>query len=726
MPKDQALGMTGARQLLRRCGSMVRCVRCRASARQARVGKVDPVIVPYVRSIALCLIVGLVPVVAAGEQTYPGAEWEQSNPADVGLNADLLHQARDYALSGGGSGMITRHGRLVVLWGDVAERYDLKSTSKSIGGIALGLALKDGRVTLDDAAVDYHPDFGLPPESNRDSGWIEQVTLRHLATQTAGFEKPGGYGRILFQPGTMWLYSDAGPNWLAECLTLVYRQDMRDLLFSRVFTPIGITDDDLRWRRNQYRDHEIQGIVRREFGSGVSANVDAMARIGLLYLREGRWGETQILSSEYVHECGTTDKRVVGLPEHDADAGHGNASDHYGLLWWNNADGKIAGLPRDAFWSWGLYDSLIVVIPSLDIVASRAGRSWERSPGAAHYDVLEPFLKPIAQSVVDTKSAAETTRGGRRILGIDWAPRETIRRAAQGSDNWPLTWGDDDALYTAYGDGRGFEPFVDHKLSLGLARITGGPENFQGVNLRAPTAEQTGDGARGMKASGMLMVDGTLYMLVRNADHAQLAWSEDRGRNWTWADWKFTVSFGCPTFLNFGTNYAGARDEFVYVYSFDSDTAYDAADRLVLARVPAASITDRSAYEFFAGVGESSAARWTREVRDRGGILERPGLCYRCGVTYDAPIGRYLLAMLPGGDTRHAGGLAVFEAPEPWGPWTAVFATDAWDVGPGESASFPTKWISADGRTVHMVFSGDDAFSVRRGTLTLSNEHDDR
>ena len=45
-----------------------------------------------------------------------------------------------------------------------------------------------------------------------------------------------------------------------------------------------------------------------------------------------------------------------------------------------------------------------------------------------------------------------------------------------------------------------------------------------------------GDGAEGRKASGMLMVDGVLYMWVRNAGNAGLAWSSDRGRSWTWSD----------------------------------------------------------------------------------------------------------------------------------------------------------------------------------------------
>src|SRR3954470_15703450 len=87
------------------------------------------------------------------------------------------------------------------------------------------------------------------------------------------------------------------------------------------------------------------------------------------------------------------------------------------------------------------------------------------------------------------------------IKQILWAPKETIVRQARGSDTWPLTWADDDALYTAYGDGNGFEPFVKEKLSLGLAKITGAPPDFAGANLSSPTAEAVGNGKSGRKAS---------------------------------------------------------------------------------------------------------------------------------------------------------------------------------------------------------------------------------
>jgi CubicO group peptidase (beta-lactamase class C family) len=686
---------------------------------------------------------------ADADDVWPVPKWSTAKPEDAGLDAARLAQAREYALSGGGAGYITRGGKLVMSWGDAKKRFDLKSTTKSIGVTALGLAIGDGKLDLSDLARERHPSFGVPPESNAAAGWLDKITLKHLATQTAGFEKPGGYGKLLFEPGTEWAYSDGGPNWLAECVTLAYRRDLDLLMFERVFTPLGISRGDLVWRANSYRPHEIDGIARREFGAGISANVDAMARIGYLYLREGRWQDKQILPPEFVRQAAAVAPEVAGLPVVKPQD-YGKASNHYGLLWWNNADGTLPGVPRDAFWSWGLYDSLIVVIPSLDIVASRAGASWKRD-GGDHYDVLKPFLAPIAAAA---KTAGEGKRSGANgdadrferkavssksaparkdkqplpapypssavIRRIEWAPASTIARRARGSDNWPLAWGDDDAIYTAYGDGRGFEPFVETKLSLGLAKISGGAADFTAENLRSSTAEQRGDGAAGKKASGLLMVDGTLYLLARNAGNSQLAWSNDRGATWTWADWKFTRSFGCPTFLNFGRNYDGARDDYVYVYSHDSHSAYEAADRMVLARVLRRGLEQSEAYEFFAGLDADGKPTWTRNIDGRSAVFRHPGRCYRSSISYNAALGRYLWCqVLPGEDPRFAGGLGIYDAAEPWGPWTTAYFAEKWGVAPGETASIPTKWIAGDGLSFYLVFSGEDHFSLRRANVSV-------
>jgi len=335
------------------------------------------------------------PAPRAGD--VPTGAWREVSPADVGMDAALLEKARDYALTGGGSGCIVRHGKLALAWGDQKKRYDLKSTTKSIGVTALGLAVADGKIRLTDRAAEHHPSIGNPPAGNVKTGWPGKITIFHLATQTAGFDKPGGYTKLLFEPGTKWSYSDGGPNWLAECVTLVYRRDLEELMFQRVFTPLGIKPADLRWRKNAYRAAKIGKVARREFGSGVHANVNAMARIGLLYLREGRWGGRQIIPREFVAAARATPKAVKGLPVVRPETYPG-ASNHYGLLWWNNNDGTLKKVPRETYWSWGLYDSLIVVIPPLDVVAARAGKSWKGGRGSG-YGKLAPFFGPIVASV---------------------------------------------------------------------------------------------------------------------------------------------------------------------------------------------------------------------------------------------------------------------------------------------------------------------------------------
>jgi len=346
-----------------------------------------------------CMFVAGSQTTCAADKIWPDHEWPKLAPTDVGMDKQMLDKARDYALTGAGSGFITRHGRLVMSWGDASKRYDLKSTTKSIGVTALALAIADGKMRLDDKVRQHYPSFATRPESNQKTGWVDQITIRHLATQTAGFEKPGGYSKLVFAPGTEWSYSDCGPNWLADSVTLVYRKDVQELMFERVFTPIGIERKDLTWRRNSYRKKEIDGITRREFGSGINANMNAMARIGYLYLRNGKWKGKRLIPADFVDAARKPVKSVVGLPEVDP-KNYGNASDHYGLLWWNNADGTLKNVPKDAYWSWGLHESLIIVIPSLDIVVSRAGKSWKRE-WSGHYDVLKPFIEPIVASVCD-------------------------------------------------------------------------------------------------------------------------------------------------------------------------------------------------------------------------------------------------------------------------------------------------------------------------------------
>jgi hypothetical protein len=557
---------------------------------------------------------------------------------------------------------------------------------------------------------------------------------------------------VLFEPGTKLQYSNPGIAMLGYAVTAALKdapqKDIRTLLRDRVLRPIGVADED--WSVGYGKTFRVDGLPLVAGWGGGSFTPRALARLGRLLLREGDWNGKQLIAREAV-------RRVTG------DAG---LPGHCGMGFWTNADGRYPRLPRDTYYGAGAGDQLLIVVPSRNLIVVRNGETLAPEPKDAR-DVFEAFhdqrvkilFEPILDAINDaprtppSPKARGTTevplpsgeRGAndthlpsgdrgegspyppsKAVTGITWAPKESIIRKARGSDNWPLTWADDDHQYAAYGDGWGFEPFVPKKLGLGFARVEGDPSGFHGVNVPSPTGEQSGDGARAKKASGILCVQGMLYLWARNAGNAQLAWSKDHGTTWEWADWKFTTSFGCPTFLNFGKDYAGARDNWVYVYSPDADSAYQPADRMVLARVPKGKIDRREAYEFFKGFDQGQQPLWSPEIADRGAVFRHPGKCYRSGITFNAGLKRYLwVQIIPGtegkkADTRFEGGFAIYDASQPWGPWTTVYFTPKWDVGPGETASFPTRWMSTDGKTLHLVFSGEDHFAVRQATLTVA------
>jgi len=143
---------------------------------------------------------------------------------------------------------------------------------------------------------------------------------------------------------------------------------------------------------------------------------------------------------------------------------------------------------------------------------------------------------------------------------------------------------------------------------------------------------------------------------------------------------------------------------------------------MILARVPGKRIRDRSAYEFFVGRDAANKASWSADIDKRGAVFRNENRCYRSGVSYNAGLKRYLWCQtLPGADPRFRGGFGIYDAPEPWGPWTTAYFTEAWDVGPGETCSLPTKWMSVDGKTIYLVFSGNDSFAVRRGIFETTD-----
>ncbi len=649
--------------------------------------------------------------------------WTYAPPESQGFSPEKLDAlVEDLAAMGTKKLMIIRRDTVVCSYfeegyEDSARTHYTASLAKSIvSGMSLLAAMDDGLIRPDDPACRYIPQWKGDYRKSK-------ISIRQLAGHTSGMddaevpgmdthmELPGWKGQfwrkdpdpftvsrdsalLLANPGQQYAYSNPGIAMLNYAVSAALREgtakDIRTYLRDRIFSPIGIEDHEYSMGYGKTYPVDSLSLVGGWGGGNFSAN--AAARIGRLMLKRGNWQGEQLIDTAWVDEAlrfDANNNKSYQWQREQTD----NPFLSTTLGWYNNHDGIWKYLPRDAFAGAGAQNQLLLVIPSLDLIVVRFGAQLDTAKKKISPELaaVEWLFNPVMEAF----EAAPYPRS-ELIRGVEFAPAEEVIRLARGSDNWPATWGDDGALYTAYGDGQGFIPYEEIKLSLGLAKISGNPPDIQGSNIPSPGGERVGDGKYGPKASGMLMVDGILYMLVRNVGNAQLAWSEDHGISWLWADWKFEEGMGCPTFLNFGQNYQGARDSFVYLYSADTETAYQSGDNMILARVPQTHLRDREQYEYFCGYDSEQEALWNKDYKSRQPVFINPGRCYRSGISYNSGLKRYLWCQViptPSGEDqrgpRFAGGLGIFEAPEPWGPWKTVFYTRNWDMGPGETASLP-------------------------------------
>jgi CubicO group peptidase (beta-lactamase class C family) len=662
----------------------------------------------------------------------PAFEWSESAPAEQGMSAPKLDQWRDdLAKLGTDALLVIHHDRIVFEWyatnNSAAKPHGTASLAKSlVGGMSLAVALNDGRLQIDDAVAKFIPKWNADPRKSK-------ITVAQLASHTSGLEdaeedrKPhdqltgwkGDFWKrkpdpftisrdltpAIFEPGEKASYSNPGMAMLAYTVTAAIQpgdqKDIRSLLRERIMRPIGAKD--MEWSIGYGQHSRVEGLDLYANWGGAAFTARAAARVGRLMLRRGDWEGKQILDAKVVDQC------LYYHSTAKAEEWSGKSSPYPVLGWYTNIDKSWPAAPRDAFCGAGAGHQVLLVVPSLDLIVVRNGTAMAKEGGfwaAVEKQIVEPAMKTITDLPYPPSDA---------IRRVRFDPPNAIIRKAIDSDNWPMTWGDDDAIYTSYGDGFGFEPLIDKKLSLGLARVEGSPPAFQGTNLRSATAERTGNGPKGAKASGMLMVDGVLYMWARNTDNATLAWSEDRGKTWTWG-FKFDQSMGCPTFLNFGRNYDGARDDYVYVYSQDGPGAYNPYDTIMLARVPKARLREKEAYEFFTGIDADGKPAWSATIAKRGAVFTHLGHCERIDTVYNRGLDRYFLAVSSG----HGQGWGLFDAPQPWGPWTTAYSTSDWGLGVIHGYRLPSKWISSDGLSMWLVFSGikpNDAFCVRRMTL---------
>jgi CubicO group peptidase (beta-lactamase class C family) len=296
-------------------------------------------------------------------EAWPTPVWTRLDEAEVaGWSSDALVRAWEVAADlDVDSLLLVVGGRILDQWGDPERKLPVHSIRKSLLNALYGIAIQRGLVhpgkTLDDLGIDDKE--GL-------SDVEKQATILDLMTARSGVYHPtggeSGWMKTLREPrgshgpGTFWVYN----NWDFNALGTIYEQETGRDLFEAfrddVAKPLGMEhfryDDEAKDAGRAVLETSVHPMT------GFTLTATDLARFGLLYLREGRWGADRVLPHAWV--------RQSVLPV--SDAGLNGA---YGYLWWVSRHGLHwpgVIVPEGTFSARGWRGHRLVVVPPLDLV----------------------------------------------------------------------------------------------------------------------------------------------------------------------------------------------------------------------------------------------------------------------------------------------------------------------------------------------------------------------
>jgi CubicO group peptidase (beta-lactamase class C family) len=288
--------------------------------------------------------------------------------------------------------MIVRHGCVAVeaWWKPYAATmpHEVRSISKSFTATAVGFALQEGRLSLDDPVLSFFPAEAPPhPPEN-----LTAVRVRHLLTMTSGHarnsldpdaqrEGRSWIGTVLAAPvpeppGTRFVYDNGASYLLSAIVQRLTGQRLVDYLGPRIFEPLGIRG--VAWETCP------MGIDRGF--SGLSLVTEDLARFGLLYLARGVGNGVRLLSESWVDEAS---RRQVST----GDGGASDTAHGYGYSFWRCRPGGYRAA--------GLFGQLCVVLPEHDavLVTTAAADRAERILEAAWSTLLPAFDRPLGRAL---------------------------------------------------------------------------------------------------------------------------------------------------------------------------------------------------------------------------------------------------------------------------------------------------------------------------------------
>ncbi|MDO5310102.1 MAG: serine hydrolase [Planctomycetia bacterium] len=297
----------------------------------------------------------------------------RATPESVGVSSEKLTtalQTLDEQTNRIDSIMVLRDGKVILeAWRaphDPTTPHALYSLSKSFASTAIGFAVQEGKMTLDQKIVDIFPEE--VPENPSDN--MKNATIRDLLTMSCGHSKepvrPNNLSAFYDRPGPN---QDGNPTWLHNFMTEPFEhepgkyflyntvgtyvatvaleksvgQSASDYLKPRLFDPLAITE--YVWEKSP------EGITKG--GTGLFLTTESIAKFGQFYLQKGVWNGKELLNSAWIEEA--TSKQIDTRRDAKSNWGQG-----YGYQFWR--------CHYNAYRGDGAYGQFCVVAPDYNAV----------------------------------------------------------------------------------------------------------------------------------------------------------------------------------------------------------------------------------------------------------------------------------------------------------------------------------------------------------------------
>lgn len=309
-----------------------------------------------------------------GKNNFPGKTWTNATSPEVfGYSSEKLKLAQEYSKSiKTAAVMIVVDGVVIDEWGETDRKFNVHSIRKSYLSALYGIAVDERKIKLSSTLEDLGLDDNEPSLTREEkrARVIDLLQARSGIYHPALYETQGMKDRKPKRgshlPNTFWYYN----NWDFNALGTIYEKATKSTIAEefgrRIAAPL------------QMEDFRVEDVVYFRGADSIHPaypfrmTARDMARFGLLFLREGKWRNKQIIPKKWVRES----------TKSFSDAG---TSGGYGYLWWVAVDGKL--LPNVVFDKAYLVDGAgghkILVVPDFNLVVVHRVNTDVLGPGVS-------------------------------------------------------------------------------------------------------------------------------------------------------------------------------------------------------------------------------------------------------------------------------------------------------------------------------------------------------